>query len=199
MTRTHRPRLAAASLATLVALSLSACSGDEETPEPDAGPSLADPSAAPTLEVEPVVRAGEVVGRMRKGDRTRVVGAVSGVAVRYLDAAFLAGDYPREGGFRSALASFTPGTAKAARGDLGLLTNAGIAPRVDEVTAARLGVTVDVLAVRERASAATAHVKLVFNTTGDVAKRVQVQGRLMMTKSDGRWRVFAYHLSKGAR
>ena len=59
--------------------------------------------------------------------------------------------------------------------------------------------TVDVLAVRERASAATAHVKLVFNTTGDVAKRVQVQGRLMMTKSDGRWRVFAYHLSKGAR
>jgi hypothetical protein len=149
--------------------------------------------------VEPVVRAGEVVGRLKKADRTRIVDAVSGVAVRYLDAAFLAGDYPREGGFQPALAAFRPGTARTARGDLGLLTNAGIAPRVDEVTAARLGVTVDVLAVRERASAATAHVKLVFNTAGAVAKRIQVQGRLMMTKTDGRWQVFAYHLSKGAR
>ncbi|GAA1478767.1 hypothetical protein GCM10009623_32130 [Nocardioides aestuarii] len=199
MTRTHRPRLAAASLAALVALSLGACSGEEESPEPDAGPSLSDPSAAPTLEVEPVVRAGEVVGRLTKGDRTRIVEAVSGVAVRYLDAAFLAGDYPRQGGFQSALAAFAPGTAKVARGDLGLLTNAGIAPRVDEVTPAQLGVTVDVLAVREHASAATAHVKLVFKTAGDVAQRVQVQGRLMMTKADGRWQVFAYHLSKGAR
>lgn len=199
MTRTRRPRLAAAALATLVGLSVSACSGDEPAPEPDPGPSLSEPSAAPTLEVEPVVRAGEVVGRLARADRSRIVDAVSGVAVRYLDAAFLAGDYPREGGFQPALAAFTPGTAKAARGDLGLLTNAGIAPRIDEVSAARLGVTVDVLAVRERASAATAHVKLVFNTAGDVAKRVQVQGRLMMTKTDGRWQVFAYHLSKGAR
>lgn len=199
MTRTHRPRLAAASLATLAALALGGCTSEPESPEPDPGPSLSDPSAAPTLAVEPVVRAGEVVGRLKRADRARIVDAVSGVAVRYVDAAFLAGDYPREGGFRSALAGFTPGTAKAARGDLGLLTNAGIARRVEEVTAAQLGVTVDVLAVHERASAATAHVKLVFNTAGDVAKRVQVQGRLMMTKSDGRWRIFAYHLSKGAR
>jgi hypothetical protein len=199
MTRTHRPRLAAASLATLLALSATACSGDDEPAEPDPGPSLSEPSAAPTLEVEPVVRAGEVVGRMKRTDRARVVDAVSGVAVRYLDAAFLGGDYPREGGFQPALESFTPGTARAARGDLGLLTNAGIAPRVEEVTPARLGVTVDVLAVGERASAATAHVTLVFNTTGAVARRVQVQGRLMMTKDDGRWQVFAYHLSKGAR
>jgi hypothetical protein len=199
MTRTHRPRLAAASLATLLALSATACSGDDEPAEPDSGPSLSEPSAAPTLEVEPVVRAGEVVGRMKRADRARVVDAVSGVAVRYLDAAFLGGDYPREGGFQPALESFTPGTARAARGDLGLLTNAGIAPRVEEVTPARLGVTVDVLAVGERASAATAHVTLVFNTTGAVARRVQVQGRLMMTKDDGRWQVFAYHLSKGAR
>lgn len=199
MTRTHHQRLAAASLAALLALSATACSGDEEPVEPDSGPSLSEPSAAPTLEVEPVVRAGEVVGRLAKADRSRVVDAVSGVAVRYLDAAFLGGDYPRDGGFQPALEGFAPGTAKAARADLGLLTNAGIAPRVDEVTPARLGVTVDVLAVGERASAATAHVKLVFETAGEVAKRVQVQGRLMMTKDDGRWQVFAYHLSKGAR
>lgn len=199
MTRTHRPRLAAVSLATLVALSLSACSGDGESSEPDPGPSLSDPSSAPALDVAPVVRAGEVTGRLRKADRARVVDATSRVAVRYLEAAFLAGDYPREGGFRSALDGFAPGTARVARGDLGLLTNAGIAARVDEVTPARLGVTVDLLAVRERVSAATAHVTLAFSTTGRVSQRVQVRGRLMMTRSDGRWRVFAYDLSKGAR
>lgn len=205
MTRTPRPRLVvalpAALLATLVALSASACSGDDPAPAPATDPaaSLSEPSAAPTLEVEPVVRAGQVVGRLKKADRARIVGAVSGVAVRYLDAAFLGGDYPREGGFRAALAGFAPGTARLAARDLGLLTNAGIADRVEEVTPARLDVTVDVLATSGHASAATAHVKLVFTTTGPVAKRVQVQGRLMMTKTDGRWRVFAYHLSKGAR
>ncbi len=199
MTRTHPARLPAAVSATLLALVLTACSGDGEPAEPDSGPSYSEPSAAPTLAVEPVVEVGEVVGRLEREDRTRIVDAVSGVAVRYLDAAFLDGDYPRRGGFRPALETFAPGTARAARSDLGLLTNVGIARRVDEVTPARLGVVVDVLAVGERASAATAHVTLVFHTTGGVAKRVQVQGRLMMTKDDGRWQVFAYHLAKGAR
>lgn len=199
MTRTPRSRLAAAATAALLALTATACSGDEEpTPSSDRGPSLVDPSPAPTLEVEPVVTSGEVVGRLAKKDRRRVVDAVSGVTVRYLRAAFLDGDYPRSR-FGGALEVFTPGAAKVARADLGLLTNTGIGGRVEEVTPARLGVSVDVLAVGGRASAATSNLALVFRTTGRVEKRVQVQGRLMMTKHEGRWRVFAYHLSKGAR
>jgi hypothetical protein len=199
MTRTSRSRRVVAVTAALAALSLAACSGDEEpapTSEPTA--SFVEPSAAPTLEVEPVVKPGSIVGRLARKDRSRVVEAVSGVAVRYLRAAYLTGDYPRTS-FGDAFAVFTPGAARAARADRTLLTNVGVGKRVEEVTAARLGVTVDVLAVDGGARAATAHVKLVFRTTGGYDKRVQVQGRLRMTKQDGRWTVFAYEMSKGAR
>jgi hypothetical protein len=199
MTRTSRSRRVVAVTAALAALSLAACSGDEEpapTSEPTA--SFGEPSAAPTLEVEPVVKPGSIVGRLARKDRRRVVEAVSGVAVRYLRAAYLTGDYPRTS-FGDAFAVFTPGAARAARADRTLLTNVGVGKRVEEVTAARLGVTVDVLAVDGGARAATAHVKLVFRTTGGYDKRVQVQGRLRMTKQDGRWTVFAYEMSKGAR
>lgn len=199
MTRTLRARLAAPSLAVVLALGATACSADDEPARPDAGPTLSDPSEAPSFEVEPVVTTGEIVGRLAKDDRRRVVAAVSRAALRYLEAAYLDGDYPRDGGFRASLAGFAPGTARQARADLGMLTNVGLARRIDGVTPASLRVSVDALAVRGRATAATAHVKLVFRTTGRVEKRVQVQGRLMMTRTDGRWQVFAYRMSKGAR
>ena len=58
---------------------------------------------------------------------------------------------------------------------------------------------VDLLAANKHAVAATAHVELGFRTAGDVRKRVRVQGRLLLTKQDGRWKIFAYDVSKGAR
>lgn len=203
MTRTSRSRRVVAVTAALAALSLTACGGDDEpapTSEPTSGttPTLGEPSAAPTLEVEPVVKPGSIVGRLSKKDRGRVVDAVSGVAVRYLRAAYLSGDYPRTS-FGDAFAVFAPGAARAARADRTLLTNVGVGKRVEEVAPAMLGVTVDLLAVDGGARAATAHVKLVFRTTGGYDKRVQVQGRLRLTKLDGRWKVFAYEMSKGAR
>ena len=203
MTRTSRSRRVVAVTAALAALSLTACGGDDEpapTSEPTSGttPTLGEPSAAPTLEVEPVVKPGSIVGRLSKKDRGRVVEAVSGVAVRYLEAAYLSGDYPRTS-FGDAFAVFAPGAARAARADRTLLTNVGVGKRVEEVAPAMLGVTVDLLAVDGGARAATAHVKLVFRTAGGYDKRVQVQGRLRLTKLDGRWKVFAYEMSKGAR
>lgn len=199
MTRTSRPGRVVAVSTALVALLATACSGDDEpSPTSDPTSSLADPSAAPTLAVEPVIKPGDVVGRLSGKDRSRVVDAVSGVAVRYLEAAYLTGDYPRTG-FGDAFAGFTPGAAQVARADRALLTNQGVGARVEEVTPASLRVTVDVLAADGGARAATAHVALVFRTEGGYAKRVQVQGRLRMTKQDGRWAVFGYEMSKGAR
>ncbi len=58
---------------------------------------------------------------------------------------------------------------------------------------------VDLLAVNKHAVASTAHVELAFRTAGKVSKRVRVQGRLLLTKKDGRWKIFAYDLSKGSR
>ncbi len=199
MTRTSRSRRAVAFCATLAALSLTACSGDDEPdPTDDPSGSLAEPSAPPTLAVEPVVKRGAIVGALPKKDRGRVVDAVSGVAVRYLEAAYLLADYPTTD-FAGAFEGFTPGAAKLAQADRGLLTNGGVGDRIEEVVPASLTTSVDVLGVGQHAKAATAHVKLVFRTTGDYEKRVQVQGRLLMTKQDGRWTVFAYDLSKGAR
>jgi hypothetical protein len=186
-------------LALLVAVSATGCSGDDE-PAPSTEPSgsLADPSDAPTLEIEPVLESGAIVGRLPRKDRGRVEGVVSRTAVGFLEAAYLAGDYPRSD-FSGTFPGFTTGAATVARRDRNLLTNQRIGERIDGVTPTLLRVKVDLLAVHKRAVAATAHVKLRFRTSGDVTKRVSVQGELRLTKRDGDWKIFAYDLTKGAR
>lgn len=203
MTRTSRTRRSVAVVVALGALSVAGCSdGDEPSPEtaPTESPTveLSEPSDAPTLEVEPVTRSGSIVGRLPKQDRGRVERAVSDRAVRFLNAAYLAGDYPRAD-FRDAYPGFTGGAAKLARRDRALLTNQPIGQRIDEVTPTAIAVKVDLLAVNKHAVASTAHVELAFRTAGKVSKRVRVQGRLLLTKKDGRWKIFAYDLSKGSR
>jgi len=186
-------------LATLVALSVTGCSGDDE-PDPSSDPSgsLAEPSDAPTLEIEPIVVSGTIVGRLPRKDRGRVESVVSRTAVGFLEAAYLAGDYPRSD-FSGTFPGFTTGAAAVARRDRNLLTNQRIGERIDSVTPTLLRVKVDLLAVGKRAVAATAHVKLRFRTSGKVTKRVSVQGELRLTKRDGDWKIFAYDLTKGAR
>jgi len=203
MITTSRPRRFVAVLVTLGALSVAGCSGGDE-PAPDADSSssptveLSEPTDAPTLEVEPVTKSGSIVGRLPKKDRTRVEGAVSDIAVRFLNAAYLAGDYPRAD-FRDAYPGFTGGAAQVARQDLTLLTNKPIGDKVEEITATGVGVKVDLLAVAKRAVAATAHVELAFRSAGKIQKRFRVRGRLLMTKQNGNWKIFAYDLSKGSR
>ncbi len=195
--RRRYPAVQLAVLATLVALSVTGCSGDEPSPSSDPSESLAEPSDAPTLEIEPVVASGTTVGRLPRKDRGRVERLVSSTAVRFLEGAYLAGDYPRSK-FDS-FPGFTQGAAAAARRDRDLLSNRRIGERIDGVTPTSLRVKVDLLAVNERAVAATAHVKLTFRTSGNVTSRVSVQGELRLTKRDGKWKIFAYDLTKGAR
>lgn len=203
MTRTSRTRRSVAALVAIGALSVGGCSGgDEPSPEAETTTSpsaeLSEPTDAPTLEVEPVTKSGTIVGRLPKKDRSRVERAISDRAVRFLNAAYLAGDYPRAD-FRDSYPGFTGGAAKLARKDRALLTNQPIGERIDEVTPTGITVKVDLLAVNKHAVASTAHVELAFRTAGRVEKRVRVQGRLLLTKKDGRWKIFAYDLSKGAR
>lgn len=189
----------AAVLASLVALSVTGCSGDDEPgPSSDPSGSLAEPGDAPTLEIEPVVVSGTIVGRLPRKDRSRVEGAVSRTAVGFLEAAYLDGDYPRSD-FSGTFPGFTTGAAAVARRDRNLLTNQRIGERIDGVTPTLLRVKVDLLAVGKRAVAATAHLKLRFRTSGTVKKRVSVQGELRLTKRDGDWKIFAYDLTKGVR
>ena len=193
-----RTRRYAAVLAALAVLAVTGCSGEDE-PSPTSEPteSMQEPSDAPTIGIEPVTESGEIVGRLPRKDRKRVEGTVSRSAVRFLEAAYLAGEYPRSN-FNGALPGFTSGAVAVARRDANLLTNRKIGQRIDSVTATGLRVKVDLLAVNRRAVAATAHVRLGFRTTGRFEKRVRVQGELRLTKREGTWKIFAYDLSKGA-
>lgn len=192
-----RARLAVVVLATGVALTGAGCSGGDDAASPSGSEaSLAEPTGAPTLEVEPVTSIGRVTGPLRKQDRRRVEKRVSAVAVRWLTAAYVGGDYPRRG-FSDALPGFTPGARDAARRDLGVMSNARIGPRVDQVTPTRIEVEVDLLAVDGNAVAATAHVLTRFEVEGKVSGRYRVAGRLTMTRRDGEWKVFGYDVARG--
>ena len=71
--------------------------------------------------------------------------------------------------------------------------------RVDAVTPTKMDVEVALLAVDKRAVGATAHLLTTYRTEGDAKGRYRVSGRLLLTKDDGHWTVFAYHVSKGGR
>ena len=196
-------------LAPLVALVLSVsllagCSGGgEDEPAPDAGPSASATTSSDPAETaaEPALatraRNGSVTGRIKKGDRKDVVERVARIVDRWLEAAYVAGDYPRKAtsfGER-AWPGFTVGATRTARADRDLMSNADIAERIEGVTVKRRDITVDVLAVDGTARAATGRVHLTFRTEG-LDRLVTVTGRVFLTKKDGQWRVFGYDVAK---
>jgi hypothetical protein len=187
-------------LTLLLALGATGCSGgstDDGRPstEPSAAPSTTDaeePAGEPAVRTR--TRTGSVTGRIPKAQRKLVVRRVSRVVDKWLQAAYVGGEYPRSS-FGRSYRGFTQGATRRARGDKELMTNVDIGDRIDGVTVKRREITVDLLAVRGTAHAATARVLLAFNTTG-VERRVRVSGRLFLTKKDGRWRVFGYDVAK---
>ena len=204
MTRAHPPRSAARLGLPAVALAVSvlagACSDGDPSAVPGADGSrrLSEPKGAPTLVVEPVTRLGRVTGALDRHDRRRVEEQVSRVAVRWMTAAYVGGSYPRLR-FRDALPGFTAGARDVARRDLGVLSNDPIGGRVDRVTPTRIEVEVDALAVDRRPVGATAHVLTTYETEGAVERNLRVAGRLMLTRRDGDWKIFAYSVRKGDR
>lgn len=195
-----RRRAGVPALALAAALVVAGCSEGETpaSPSPEPSQSLAEPDEAPTLAAAPVTELGRVTGRLSRQDRRRVQARVSAVAVDWLEAAYVGGRYPREG-FGAAFAGFSRGARAEARRDLRVLTNKPIGGRVSEVVPKRIEVRTDLLAVDRRAVGATAHVRTTFTTTGQAERRVRVAGRLMLTRRDGPWQVFAYHVNRGVQ
>jgi hypothetical protein len=189
-------RLIVPALALGLGLLAGACSSDQ-APDDDA-PSQGEPSAAPTLEVEPVTRLGQVTGQLPRKDAKAVEERVSTIAVRWLTDAYVGGSYPRDT-FDNSFADFSRGARSAARTDLEVMSNADIGRRVEAVTPTRMDVEVDLLAVDKHPVGSTARVQTTFKAEGQKKGRYRVSGRLLLTKEDGRWTVFAYHVSKGGR
>lgn len=192
--RARRRHLVALSCLVLLVGGTAGCTDSAEPPSGDESSSAPPPPAPP---LATTVTVGVVKGRMAEERAGRAARHVARVVDGWLDAAYVAGDYPRTS-FADAFPGFSPGAAEQAARDERLMTNADIGARIESATAKVRRVTVDLLATRGAARGATARVKLVFVTEGQAARRVTVTGRLALTPTADGWQVFAYDIAKGS-
>jgi hypothetical protein len=191
---------AAALLSLAVLAGTAGCTGDSE-PAAKPTPSASSPTASATP-VPPSVPTKVVVtrvsGKLPNKSRPALEANVARTLSAYVDAAFLKGDYPRSD-FAGSFGSFTPGAARDARRDQGLLTNRPLGPTTESVRATRRTAYLSVLAPYKVAAGVTAKVDLVFvvDRGEQPAQQVRLAGRLLLTrdKSDG-WKIFGYDLHR---
>ncbi len=207
----RRTTLLSALLVACTAACTGACTGGS-VPEPSEGSSTGSaalspaPSAAPPARprsVPMVVAVTHVAGRLDPSGRTALARTVGRTISSYVDAAFLGGDYPRTQ-FAGSFASFTPGAAREARGDLALLTNQPLGATTRSVRATRRTAYLSVLAPRQRTAGrrvagVVAAVDLVFDVDREPepVQRVEMRGRLLLTRDrSGAWKIFGYDLTR---
>jgi len=196
-------RSAAALTVVLLALSATACTGDEGPRSTPAPPAASEGSTA-TLEPRPAparVRVTRVAGRMRPKDREVLADNVGKVVTAYFDDAFLGGDQPRTG-FRDGFATFTPDAARSARRQQRLTTNAALGPTAEAVVPRRQRAFLSVLSPKGVATGVTARVDLAYlvQRSEGADRLVTVRGRLLLTRADsGGWKIFGYDLTRGTR
>jgi hypothetical protein len=147
------------------------------------------------------VAVTRVSGKLTEDDRTALAANVRRVLTAYVDAAFLAGRYPRSD-FTDAFTTFTTGAARTARRDRDLLTNERFGASTESVRAVRRTAYLSVLAPSEVAAGVTARVDLdlvVRRSTGP-SERVRLQGRLLLTRDPDNghngWSIFGYDVSR---
>jgi hypothetical protein len=201
-TKPARATLAAGALTTLVvlALALGGCSSSGSS-QPKAGPSGDQVGGAQP--VASTVVLGRVAGNIHqpgkhvfKQHRKAVLRDVGAAVDSWIDGGFVGVDYPRAG-FAQAFAAFTAPARKDAERQQALMTNWTLRQKIDGVVVKKRKVVVDVLAPKGRPAGATARVDLVFSTTGDTQRRVEVSGRLFLTPDGKRWRIFGYDVARG--
>lgn len=170
---------------------LSGCSDDTPAPtRPTA--SHADVPATPP-ELSTTSEVGRIVGRLPGARRKAVRKEVTAVIDRWWEAAYLSGGQTTD--LSAAFPGFTAGARQRATHDSDLMTNADL--RADSITPLMRKVRLDLLAVNKRARSVTARFDLRVRTTGERNRRLQVRGRLFLTRKAERWRVFGYDVSKG--
>lgn len=147
----------------------------------------ADPAVGPAV-------VTTVTGRLPAQRRTALAEAITAVVDGWLDGAYL-GDFPRAD-YAPAFTGFTAGAAARAQRQLALMSNAAVSDRIDEASATRRSISLDVLAVGQQPVGVTATVDLAFRTTGELAAAQEVSGTLDLTPVGGGWRIFGYRVSR---
>ena len=171
-------------------------------PEPSVRDDVASATPVPAAAPPARVRVTRVAGSLSDRDREVLAGRVGHVVTDYFDAAFLGGDYPRSS-FGDAFDTFSAGAAVRADANRDLLTNRVLGPTTQSIEVRRRTAYLSVLAPHKVAAGVTARVHLRFVADrGDApAKRVDVTGRLLLTRKasgDG-WKIFGYDLDRRNR
>lgn len=188
-------------LALVLALAAGGCSSDGPTAGPDAGTTETATTTSVTGPAPLATRAdiGTVVGRLPGTRHKAVREQVTEVLDRWWDAAYVGGAYPRTDFGR--YPGFTPGAARRATYDRDLMSNADIGDRVVSVTPLMRKARLDLLAVDRRVRSVTARfdLRMRVDLAGAVApsRRLQVRGRVFLTRQPAGWRVFGYDVTKG--
>lgn len=193
--RKHRLHRGVATAVALLALAGCTGGGDDrdggDGPDAD-GPSTGQGSAE---EVRTVVVPGKRVGQLSPRRHDQAAARVAAVVDGWWDAAFVDADYPRSR-YQGSFPGFTDGAAAQAWRQRDLTTSARLGERIDTLVPLRRRVAVDVLATRQVPRAATARVRMDYRTTGEVERRIRVQGRLLLTFDRG-WKVFGFDVTQG--
>jgi hypothetical protein len=180
-----------------MAVALTSCSGDPD--DSSAGPADGGTSSEATeapAPVETVATLGRLTGKLGKEKRSKTRRQVGEAVDAWFEAAYVGGDYPRTD-FADSWPGFTVGAKVDAKADKALMSNQDIGAQISAVEATARKVTVDVLAVKGHPVGATARVVLRFSTDGEVKRKVEVRGRLFLTRTPDGWRIFGYDVTKG--
>jgi len=198
------PRLTTLAPTLLLVACTAACTSGSAPEQPtgtgsshDSAPSTtATPAPPPSVPMQ--VRVTHLAGTLGPAERKALASRVGHTISTYVDAAFLAGDYPRSG-FAGSFGVFTRGAARLARDDQALLTNQSLGATTRSVQATRRTAYLSVLAPRKRVAGVTAAVDLVFRVerVQGPAQRVEVRGRLLLGRNEaGAWRIFGYDVTR---
>lgn len=173
---------------------LAGCTGGDGSEGPG-GRGGSEASSSGVASVPTVVVPGQRVGPLPPQRHRQVAQRVAAVVDGWWDAAFVDADYPRRR-YQGSFPGFTRTAAAQAWQQRDLMTSARIGDRIEALVPLRRRVAVDVLSTRQVPRGATARVRMDFRTTGEVERRVRLQGRLALSYLRGGWRVFGFDVTQ---
>ena len=177
---------------------LSGCTQETTGPSRSSGATASHvgvtaPDTRPS-ELATTAEIGRIVGRLPGTRRKAVRKEVTAVIDRWWEAAYLSEGAPTVD-VSKAFPGFTAGARKRATFDREMMTNADF--DAASITPLMRKVRLDLLAVKKRVRSVTARFDLRVRATGSRDGRLQVRGRLFLTRKNEGWQVFGYDVSKG--
>ncbi len=193
-------------LVPAMALTAAGCSGSDDKPSPPRTSSTppsdtSSTASAPRLEkanAELKARIAQIGAGVKKKQRGRITRQIAKPIRAWMDAAYLAGDFPRGHYTAEDFPGWTRQAAAMARRDKSVTTNAAVSRHVVRVVADRRTARLFVFTVRGLSGGATAKVAMAMTAERKSGARMRysVAGQLYLTRKANHWRIFGYDLHR---